>query len=173
MVNPNLGEKHELFNELMAYKEIVFQICLGYSKNPWDAEDLTQEAYLKAFRKIEFLKDPSLKKDWLFRIAKNTCVDHGRKIRLRRYVPFTQERAPLDPANPERDFVHDESLRALKKAVSKLPAKLKDTFILREYGQLSYREISEVLGTKKGTVMSRLNRARSAVLNRMKEEINE
>ena len=57
MINSNKIEKQELFNELMTYKEIVFQICLGYSKNPWDAEDLTQEVYLKAYRKNESLKE--------------------------------------------------------------------------------------------------------------------
>jgi len=155
------------------YKEIVFQICLGYTKNPWDAEDLTQDVYLKAYRKMDSLLDSRLKKEWLFRIAKNSCVDHGRKSRLRRVFPLFQEVAPLDQGTPEKHMMRDESREALKNAVSQLPAKLKDTFILREYGQLSYHEIAAVLGTKKGTVMSRLNRARQAVLHRMKEEIND
>jgi RNA polymerase sigma-70 factor (ECF subfamily) len=172
MANSNKIERQELFRELMTHKEIVFQICLGYSKSPWDAEDLTQEVYLKAFKKIGSLKNPQLKKDWLFRIAKNTCVDHGRKSRFRRHFPLNQEIAALDPGNPEKHLVRDESLGALKKAVSQLPLKLKETFILREYGQLSYHEIASVLGTKKGTVMSRLSRARQAVLNQMKEKIN-
>ena len=167
MANLDLVEKDELFYELMTHKEIVFQICLGYSKNPLDAEDLTHEVYLKAFRKIEHLKDPSQKKDWLFRIAKNTCVDHSRKKRLRRFLPFTHGMAPLDPRTPEKRFVHDESLKALKNAVSKLPAKLKDTFILREYGQLSYHDIAGILGIKKGTVMSRLHRGRKLLREKL------
>lgn len=173
MTHSNEIKRQKLFNELMTYKETVFQICLGYSKNPWDAEDLTQEVYLKAFRKIGLLKYPGLKKDWLYRIAKNTCVDHVRKSRWRRVLPSDHGMASLDAGTPEKHLVRDESLRALKKAVSLLPAKLKETFVLREYGQLSYHEIASILGTKTGTVMSRLNRARSAVLNRMKEEINE
>jgi len=173
MANSNKIEKQELFNELMTYKEIVFHICLGYSKNPWDAEDLTQEVYLKAYRKTESLKDPRLKKEWLFRIAKNTCLDHGRKLSLRRFFPINQEMVLLDPGTPEKHMVRDESLRVLKNAVSQLPVKLREAFVLREYGHLSYHEIAAVLGIKKGTVMSRLNRARQAVLNRIKEEINE
>ena len=173
MINSNKIEKQELFNELMTHKEIVFQICLGYSKNPWDAEDLTQEVYLKAYRKTESLKDPNLKKEWLLRIAKNTCLDHGKKTSLRRFFPLNQEIVPLDAGSPEKKMVNDESLRALKNAVSQLPSKLKEAFVLREYGYLTYHEIAAVLGIKKGTVMSRINRARLAVLNRMKEEINE
>jgi RNA polymerase sigma-70 factor (ECF subfamily) len=173
MAKSNMVENQELFNELMTYKEIVFQICLGYSKSPWDAEDLTQEVYLKAFTKIGSLKDPQLKKDWLFRIAKNTCMDHGRKSRLRRSYPLKRGLEPHDQRTPEKQLVHVESLGALKRAVSQLPSKLKEAFILREYGQLSYHEIASVLGTKKGTVMSRLSRARGAVMNRIKEEINE
>jgi len=173
MANSNKIEKQELFNELMTHKEIVFQICLGYSKNPWDAEDLTQDVYLKAYKKTESLKDPRLKKEWLLRIAKNTCLDHGRKRSVRRLFSLNQEIALLDPGSPEKHLVRDESLRALKNAVSQLPAKLKEAFVLREYGQLSYHDIAVVLGIKEGTVMSRLSRARLAVLNRMKEEINE
>ena len=74
-------DKLKLFKELMAYQESVFRICLGFSKNPCDAEELAQDVYLRAYQKIGTLKDPNLARAWLFRIAKNICIDQARKKR--------------------------------------------------------------------------------------------
>jgi len=166
-------EKSKVFEELMAWQEKVFLICLGFSRNKTDAQDLTQEVYLKVYRNIGTLKDLSLSKFWLFRITRNTCLDFIRKHRLNRLSSLEPDLEPKELRTPESQMIFQEQLRALKVSIQRLPKKLRDVFILKEYGELSYQEIAEVLKIKEGTVPSRLTRARQAIMNQMKGEKNE
>jgi RNA polymerase sigma-70 factor (ECF subfamily) len=166
-------DKIKNFEELMVYQESVFRICLGFSKNPWDAEDLTQDVYLKAFQKIGSLRDSRLMREWLFRITRNTCLDHSRKKLINRLFKLRSRNESEEGKTPEAEVAHREQLLILKKTITKLNKKHREVFVLREYGHLSYREIAATLGIKEGTVMSRLNRGREAVIHQMKGEIHE
>jgi len=158
-----------IFEELMSYKESVFRICLGFSKDPLDAEELTQEVFLKAYRKILSLDNSNLSRGWLFKVAKNTCLDYVKKKRLKRLFQLKSNNPSVDYNSPEMRVIQNEQLQILKRAVSQLSKKNREVFILKEYGHLSYEEIALTLGVKKGTVMSRLNRARQAVMNQLRE----
>jgi RNA polymerase sigma-70 factor (ECF subfamily) len=158
-----------IFEELMSYKESVFRICLGFSKDPLDAEELTQEVFLKAYRKINSLDNSNLSKGWLFKVAKNTCLDYVKKKRLKRLFQLKSNSPSVDYNSPEMRVIQNEQLQILKRAVSQLSKKNREVFVLKEYGHLSYEEIALTLGVKKGTVMSRLNRARQAVMNQLRE----
>jgi RNA polymerase sigma-70 factor (ECF subfamily) len=163
-------ETAKLREDMMTYQEDVFRVCLGFSRNPWDAEDLSQEVYLKAFQKIGSVREPEALRAWLLRIARNTCLDHQKKGRLFRL--FRRNVDPVDAreaSNQHEDVQTRERLAKLKEAVRRLPDKLREVFVLREYGHLSYAELGKTLGLKQGTVMSRLNRARRAVLVFMRE----
>jgi len=153
----------EIFNSLLDYCDSIFRICLGFTKNPWDAEELMQEVYLRALDKIESLQDHSHAKIWLFRIARNTCLNFVRKQRMSRIFFSKVASTDTETENPERKMIRSEFFEHFKKAVSNLPNKQKDVLILKTYGNLSYKEISEVLRINEGTVMSRLNRARQAI----------
>ena len=163
-------ERFKLGQEMMTYQEDVFRICLGFSRNTSDAEDLTQDVYLKAYRKIGTVHEPAALKAWLFRIARNTCLDQQKERRLFRLF---QRTVTTDDAreNPNQNEHLDtrERLAKLKEAVRRLPGKQKVVFVLREYGHLSYSELAETLGLKQGTVMSRLNRARRAIVDFLNE----
>ena len=160
----------KVLEELMTYQEKVFLICLGFSRNPADAEDLAQEVYLKALRNINSLTDLSLVKFWLYRVTRNTCLDYSRKRKLRRHYSLEPEHQQFDSQTPESQIMAQEQLRSLKEAVQQLPKKQREVFIMKEYGDLSYQEIGEALKINPGTVMSRLNRARQTVKNRIKGE---
>jgi RNA polymerase sigma-70 factor (ECF subfamily) len=170
----NTEESAGLHEEMMSYHEDVFRVCLGFSRNPQDAEDLSQEVYLKAFRKIGTVRERSALKAWLLRITRNTCLDHQKRGRLfglfKKSVARNdvREKAPQEGQTDIR-----EHLARLKKAVRRLPGKQREVFVLREYGHLSYAELAKTLGIKEGTVMSRLNRARRGVLDFMKEARDE
>jgi len=170
-------EELKIFEELLTYKENIFRICLGFSKNPHDAEDLTQDVYLKAYQNIGTLRNPFQSKEWLLRIARNTCLDHKKRKLFSRESSrsrFDNEMADSYEQNdPEASASLAEQLQNIKKAVSRLPKKQKEVFVLREYGNLSYKEIAHTLEIKEGTVMSRLSRARQAVLEWMNEGKNE
>jgi RNA polymerase sigma-70 factor (ECF subfamily) len=166
-------DKLKLFKELMAYQESVFRICLGFSKNPWDAEELAQDVYLRAYQKIGTLKDPNLARAWLFRIAKNICIDQARKKRSKSPHELNPNNQFVERKTPESLLYDKEQLQVLKEVIRQLPAKLKEVLVLRAYAHLSYQEISSVLKIKEGTVMSRLNLARQAVMSKMRRELNE
>ncbi len=168
------GKEIKLFEDMMACKEDVFRICLGFSRNASDAEDLSQDVYLKAYQSLGRIHTPYAVREWLFRVARTTCLDHRRRAAVRglflRRPPGSDE--GLERITPERSAEAGEQLKALKDAVARLPVKLREVFILREYGHLSYQETARTLGIKEGTVMSRLNRARRAVMDRMKENVH-
>lgn len=163
----------KVFDEMLNHKEIVFRICLGFSKDPWDAEDLTQEVYIKAWRKLDSLKDTGFLKAWLFKIARNTCLDHLNKVRLRKFffLDAAEQQEPRDnnAKTPEHTLEFQQQLDLLKNAAARLPVKLREVFVLKEYGRLSYREIADAVGVEEGTVMSRLNRARKKVAALMRK----
>jgi len=162
-------EKEKVFEEMLSWSENAFLICLGFSKNPQDAEDLTQEAYLKAYQKIDSLQSAASAREWLFRIVRNTCLDQRRKRSLFHLFSLQSVGDSPEYETPESQVLRGEQIRLLKRTVRNLPKKLKEIFVLREYGHLSYQEIAAVLGIPQGTVMSRLNRARQAVARGIKE----
>jgi RNA polymerase sigma-70 factor (ECF subfamily) len=162
----------EIFEELMLFQKKVFLICLGFSRNASDAQDLAQDVYLRAYKKIGTLSEPSLAKVWLFRIARNTCLNFQKKHRLDRISSYEMLQKNQDPLTPESKMIRQEQLHLLKKAVHKLPKKQKDVFVLKEYGDLSYQEIAKTLNIELGTVMSRLNRARQSVKKKVTGDKN-
>jgi RNA polymerase sigma-70 factor (ECF subfamily) len=167
-----IEKRTELFDELMAYQKKVFLICLGFSRNASDAQDLAQDVYLKVYKNIHTLSEISLAKFWLFRITRNTCLNFRKKHRLDRISAFEMARNIQDPQTPESEMVFQEQLRLLKGTIQKLPKKQRDVFVLKEYGDLSYKEIAETLKIELGTVMSRLNRARQAIREKIKGDSN-
>ena len=167
----NNSKLQQGFNELMTYRHTVFRICLGYAKDPREAEDLAQDTYLKAYLKLETLKNPNcqeVKKEWLFKIAKNTCLDHLKKQSHRPLFHSKPQKDPIENKTPETLTIQDQELNRLKIIIQQLPKKQQEVFILKEYAHLSYREIAVTLNIKEGTVMSRLNRARQTVIEKMK-----
>ena len=151
------------------YSKKVFNMAYQFSGSYHEAEDLTQDVYLKAFRNLSSLKNPGLSKEWLYRVAKNTCLDHQKKTRLRRLLLLDRRREPQEKRTPESMVTQSEQVENLKRAVRVLPKKLRVVFILREYGHFSYQDIAATLGIKDGTVMSRLSRARAKVVKAIKE----
>jgi len=158
-------------DELLAYQELVFRVCLGHSRNYAEAEDLTQEVFLKAHQGLSGLREPSLARNWLLRIARNIYLDHQKATRVRAVLLRRWAKAPepsSGPEGPEGDL--DDRIAQLKSAVRLLPKKLRDIFVLREYGHLTYEEMAATLALNKGTVMSRLNRARRRIALALREK---
>ncbi len=159
-----------LFEKLMTLREDVFKICLGFSRNAADAEDLAQDVYLKAYRNIKTVHNPYAVKEWLFRIARNTCLDHKKRTRISQlFARFSTGPQVVESGTVEAGTEVSERLAVLKNAVERLPKKQREVFVLREYGHLNYDDLARAVGARPGTVMSRLNRARKTVTNLMNE----
>jgi RNA polymerase sigma factor (sigma-70 family) len=134
-----------------------------------DAEDLCQDAYLKAFASFENFRGAN-PKSWLLAIVRNTCFDWLRKRRPTALIPFDDELAASD-ASPETLYLRELDRHALKSALARLPAEFQEVLILREFEDLSYKEISEIAGLPIGTVMSRLARARQRLRSELSPEL--
>lgn len=159
----------ETFRKLLNFSDTVFRICLGFTQNHWEAEDLSQEAYFRAFKRIHTLNNSNRSREWLFRIARNTCLNHLKKKRLGHVLRWNLHSDFVVQNSPESTLIKLEQSRNFKRAVSQLPKKHRDVFVLKEYAHLSYQEIASALGLKKGTVMSRLHRARTSISAQLKE----
>ncbi len=130
-----------------------------------DTEDVTQEAFLKAFRKIGNFDGRSSFYTWLYRITANTAMDWRKKERHRRHAPLPEGPEGDDAvqsleAGPETTVTRRELAARIDTAIAALPDKYREILLLREIEGLSYEEISKELGMSKGTVESRLFRAR-------------
>ena len=169
MGNPKEFGEIKLMDDLISYSGQIFQICLGFTKNPWEAEELMQEVYMRAIRKIGSLKEPSLLREWLIRIARNTCLNHLNKQTLHRLFLIKKSGDPVEHNSPECHLIQKEQNQALKRAVSRLPRKEQEVLILKYYGDLSCAEIAAVQRIKEGTVLSRLSRARESLRNQFEE----
>ncbi len=165
------GEDDGLFERLAAFREDVFRVCLGFSRNAADAEDLCQEAFLKAFARKSDLRHPDGSRIWLLRIARTTCLDRIRREKRRPTVSLDSLPRPVgDEARSDPPAGEESALNWIKAAVGRLPRRQREALVLREYGGLSYEEIALTLKIKPGTVMSRLHRARRAVAGAAKEK---
>jgi RNA polymerase sigma-70 factor (ECF subfamily) len=155
-----------LANEIAARREQIFLICLGYTRNPVEAEELAQDVSCRAWERAGSFKDVEHMGRWLIVLTRNRCREHFRTARLRGLLLSRSQPETVERITPEELILRDEATHAIKSAVARLPEKLRSVLVLREYGELSCREIAETLGLDPGTVMSRLNRARRKILLR-------
>lgn len=151
------------FEELVrAHQPDVYRLVLHLVRDRQTAEDVTQEAFLHAFRSLRSFRGRSKFSTWLFRIARNAAVDTIRRtVRQRRLAERAAEESPAP----------DPSLRvALQLAVDGLPMDLREPFVLIEVMGLSYREASGLLGVFPGTLKSRMHRARRLLMDALATE---
>ncbi|MBN2345833.1 MAG: RNA polymerase sigma factor [Candidatus Aminicenantes bacterium] len=154
---------------LLAFKDRVFCLCLGFVGNAADARDLAQETYVKALAHYDSDR-PANPQAWILRIARNTCLDLARRRKARGpQVPVSPWSA-MEHDTPERRAGREDEIAIVRRAIARLPRRLRDVLVMREYGELSYQEIAQALRIGPGTVMSRLSRARAAVLRFYQEE---
>jgi RNA polymerase sigma-70 factor (ECF subfamily) len=113
------SEKVELMVRL--YKQSVFAVCLANTRNVHDAEDMTQEVFLRAFRKVNSLRNGDRARAWLIRIARNACISHYRKKRPSPSAALDETSAP-SASNPLVGRLHD--------ALSRLPEEYRETISL-------------------------------------------
>jgi RNA polymerase sigma-70 factor (ECF subfamily) len=150
------------FGELVRrhYPKTV-QIVHRFCGDPSLAEDATQEAFLRAWVNLPTFRVGSSLQNWIYRIAINAAVD---ALRRRPDESFNDEKVPFEAdrtPGPEIILIAKERTAAVQQAIKTLPHAARSVLVLREYGELSYREIAEILDIPFGTVMSRLNYART------------
>lgn len=156
----------EAFESLVnRYMKDAYFIALGFVGNREDAMDLSQEAFVRAYRNIKHIKPGRRFFPWFYQILKNLCISHLRKRRYRRASSLDGEDCPevaatTDCFSPEAVAARNETKDKVWQAISKLDAKHREVIILRHFQNMSYDQIAEALFCNKGTVTSRLYYAR-------------
>ena len=152
---------------LPAYMDGLYAYAMVLSRNPAMAADLVQETYLRALKAKESLRPDSNVKSWLFTILRNIWLNHLRHERAGpKIAELDSDENLADVSVATTEDPHDLYARNLQReqvrtAIQQLPIEFREIIILREYEELSYSEIANVLQCPMGTVMSRLARARS------------
>jgi RNA polymerase sigma-70 factor (ECF subfamily) len=152
---------------LPAYMDGLYAYAMVLSRNPAMAADLVQETYLRALKAKKSLRPDSNVKSWLFTILRNIWLNHLRHERAGpKIAELDSDENLADVAIATSEDPHDLYVRNLQReqvrtAIQQLPIGSREIIILREYEELSYSEIANVLQCPVGTVMSRLARARS------------
>jgi RNA polymerase sigma-70 factor (ECF subfamily) len=146
----------------------VFAICYRFTGSEHEAQDLTQEVFLRIFRTLKsFRAGEGSFGVWLTRLTRNLLIDHYRRSRLERasdsledQLPMLEEKTAMS-ARTDGMLAGREASEMLQAALQKLSPELRETVILRDLEDLEYREIASVLNVPEGTVKSRLNRGRA------------
>jgi RNA polymerase sigma-70 factor (ECF subfamily) len=161
--------------ELLAlpHLDAAYNLARWLAGNPTDAEDVVQDAYLRAYRYFEAYREGNFRV-WLLKIVRNCFLDWVRENRSARLVfhaePPTGDTAETEetmwgqrPRDPESMLLDSIDSATLARLMERLPTEYREVLLLREVEDLAYKEIAEVTGVPVGTVMSRLSRARLAL----------
>jgi RNA polymerase sigma-70 factor, ECF subfamily len=147
---------------LLSHLDSAYNLARWLVRNGEDAEDVVQEAYLRAFQYSAGFRRGDARA-WLLTIVRNTSYRWLRKTRAYEpTVPFDEEVhiAGNGTSNPEELLLQNADGRLVEKALSELPVRFREILVLRELEGLSYKEIADIMGVPMGTVMSTLSRAR-------------
>lgn len=172
------GDK-QAFNLLVVrYQQRVIALIARFVNDPQEVEDVSQEAFIKAYRALSLFRGESAFYTWLYRIAVNTAKNHlvAKSRRPPAVDVDVDESQNNDLAmslreleSPEDSLVTEDLKQAIEKAIDELPEELKTAFTLREFSGLSYEDITEIMDCPVGTVRSRIFRAREVIDKRIRE----
>ena len=160
----------------------IYNLCRRLTGNQEDAAELTQEAFLNAWRGLGRFQGESSFSTWLYRLATNACIDFLRKEKRRQSLSMTvslddeeearQVELPDERYAPEGALERAEARRAVAEGLERLTLEHRQVLVMREIHGLSYAEIGQVLGLEEGTVKSRIARARGALRKVLTERGN-
>ncbi len=169
------------------YQHKILKLVMRYIRDPSEAEDVTQEAFLKAYRALPKFRGDSAFYTWIYRIAINTAKNYlvaakrrplDYNLDLQNPEQYEMQARLKDIETPERMMLTEEIRTTVNRAIERLPEDLRTAIILREIEGMSYEEIAQAMECPVGTVRSRIFRAREAIDKRLrplikKEELGE
>lgn len=155
---------------LLLHQKKVYNLCLRMNANPDDALDLSQEAFLRAWRSLGQYQFEASFSTWLFRLTSNICIDFLRRKKRRQETSLTESYDDSDEGaelsvpdaqpGPEQQAITNETKIELARAMEQLSPEHREILQLRVIEDLQYEQIADILGVRVGTVKSRLARAR-------------
>lgn len=166
------GDKSAYDLLVIKYQHKIIQLVNRYIKDPSEAQDVAQEAFIKAYRALANFRGDSAFYTWLYRIAINTAKNYllSRSRRHSDYHVDVQDAEQLENVpqlkgmdTPEYLLMNDDIVEAIELAIEKLPEEMRIAIMLREFEGMSYEEIAQTMECPVGTVRSRIFRAREAI----------
>ena len=156
---------------LLAHLDAAYNLARWLMGNPEDAEDVVQDAYVRALAGADRFRggDP---RAWLLSIVRNACYSSHRHRRVRQTTDFDEAVHGEDTVtpSPEQRAIDRDTSRRVRLAIERLAPEFREVIVLREFEGLPYKEIAGVLGAPIGTVMSRLSRARAQLAAALADE---
>jgi len=158
----------------------VYGLCYRFTGSDAEAQDLTQEVFLRVFRTLKSYRSAEGSFiTWLTRLGRNLLIDHYRRTKLDRATEPIEDQLPTleqkeyagqASVQPDRVLAGHEASELLQAALAKLSPELRETVVLRDLQELEYREIADVLKIPEGTVKSRLNRGRAELARLLRRQ---
>jgi len=165
------GDQHAFAQLVTQYQRQVYNLTYRMLQNAQDAEDATQEAFLRAYRALPSFKVGKKFSSWILSIASNLCIDI---LRRRRYAWLSLEdvsfRLAAETEAPDRAMLRQEHADEVQQLLGCLPEKYRLVVILRYWYDMSYNEIAETTGLSLNTVKTRLHRARHMLARALEEK---
>jgi RNA polymerase sigma-70 factor (ECF subfamily) len=168
LLRASLEGETEAWGEIISrYKDAVFGLCLGFLRNRADAEDITHDAFIRAYVNLRRYNLERRFSTWMFTIAANLCRN---RLRYRRNHPVAELPAQIrGGTDPAKIVAADDRHAAVREALNELPYGYRAPLVLRYYNDLPYREIAEILAIPEGTVKTRIHRGKAMLKQRMEE----
>jgi RNA polymerase sigma-70 factor (ECF subfamily) len=167
------GDRSSFEEIVLRYQDKIYNLCRHMLGNASDAEDASQDVFLKAYQALPKFQPEASLYTWLYRIATNTCIDYKKKPIFESLFGdsgegewLVHDRASNAPS-PEKLYQSKQIDEALQESLAKLSPKLRAIIILKEIEELSYEEIADTLEISMGTVKSRIARAREELQKKM------
>ena len=157
------------------YWRKVFNIAYKFVGKHDEAEDLTQDIFMKIFKSLSTFDRRANFQTWLISVSRNLCIDHYRSVRKERETidrgVVADDLAPASPdPGPMAALEQRDRVALLRHALAQLPDTLRTAVLMRDIQEMSYREIADTLGLPEGTVKSRINRGRTELARHVKKQ---
>jgi RNA polymerase sigma-70 factor (ECF subfamily) len=168
------GDQHAWDLIVRQYWRKVFNVAYKFVGKHDEAEDLTQDIFLKIFRSLDTFDRRANFQTWLISVSRNLCIDHYRSVRKEREtIDRGVDASDLSPATPEPGPIaaleQRDRVVLLRQAMAALPETLRTAVLLRDIQELSYQEIADKLRLPEGTVKSRINRGRTELARQIRK----
>jgi RNA polymerase sigma-70 factor (ECF subfamily) len=172
LIKELIDKQPQAFRQLIEkYQRLVFNACYNLTRSTQDAEDITQEVFIEVYESVHQFRHESKLSTWLYRVAVNKSLNHLRKNRMKNMLHSIEQffkndnGAQLDiedpsAANTPYSIDYTERSQVLMKAINSLPENQRIAFTLNKYDELSYQEITEIMGISLSSVESLIHRAK-------------
>jgi RNA polymerase sigma-70 factor (ECF subfamily) len=181
LIDEAIAGKQDAYQKLMTkYRQLIYNLIFRMIRNKEDVQDLTQEAFIKAFNSLDKFDKQFSFSTWLFKIATNNCIDYLRKKKLNTFSidkdigtedDDFQFEIPDTETIPDRNILDTERKKILEEAIESLPNKYKSVILLRHRDEKDYEEIAKKLKLPLGTVKAHIFRGRELLNKYLKDKL--